>query len=618
MPASDGRFGADPYAVVSLGKGMLAGVLRGASQVVVMGDDLVPRQRLPAPQGAIGLAESRGHLFVAGELAQELWAYPIIDSGLQPPRKFPVPGLFAARAVAADDDRLFVSEQDSGRLLMFSLGAVLAGRSDALSWQQHVCNGPLRLVLRERSLAVDCLLDHQIVVFDVGGTVPRERARITQDGPFWGLDLSRRDDTLWIAATGAEDHPLDRTIGSFGYIDSFAYLYALELSGKEPPRKLLAQDVGDAGLVVPKVIRFVSTPGTARSLFVAAYGSAAGLELSLDDGGQLREQRPIELPPGSTAAVQTGRSLVLANALLDAWLRLDLGEQHSAELQVLQEERGQSPSVRLGEALLFTNLMAPFNESDGPKSRFSCETCHFEGGVDGRTHHTGRANVHATTKPLFGLFNNRPHFSRALDEDLSKVVHAEFRVAGARSGHDPVFAASQSDYPWLARLGLDQARYDPIELRRALMDFLMAFTPPSNPRVRGRSAFTPQERRGAVAFRDQCERCHAARASADEPASRQPFERWEALVFSPEEPLVWGSDGYQKTGVVPYVHELGARTPSLRRCSRKHPYFTNGTAPDLETVLAAVRLDPFSHEQGTGTPLGAEQQADLVAFLRLL
>jgi cytochrome c peroxidase len=119
-------------------------------------------------------------------------------------------------------------------------------------------------------------------------------------------------------------------------------------------------------------------------------------------------------------------------------------------------------------------------------------------------------------------------------------------------------------------------------------------------------------------FADQCEGCHTARASADEPDSRQPFERWESLVFSLQQPLVWGSDGYQRTGVEPYVHEQGARTPSLRRSYLKRPYFTNGSAPDLSSVVEFIRLQPFSHQRGEGPTLDAEQRAALVSFLRLL
>src|SRR5205814_5016931 len=131
-------------------------------------------------------------------------------------------------------------------------------------------------------------------------------------------------------------------------------------------------------------------------------------------------------------AVLPGGGLGFADPLLDAWvLRRSDGQ---FEVVPVAPTRARSDNIeRLGEALFFTTLMAPYNRADGPLSRFTCETCHFEGYVDGRTHHTGRGNVHATTKPLVGLFNNRPHFSRALDPDLSSVANNEFTVAGARS-----------------------------------------------------------------------------------------------------------------------------------------------------------------------------------------
>jgi hypothetical protein len=89
-------------------------------------------------------------------------------------------------------------------------------------------------------------------------------------------------------------------------------------------------------------------------------------------------------------------------------------------------------------------------------------------------------------------------------------------------------------------------------------------------------------------------------------------------------PIVWGSGDYSKTGVEPYVHEKGARVPSLRRLYKKRPYFTNGSAPDLETILSAARFsgDRFYHAGAPrGDPLAsldAESRAALLAFLRLL
>ena len=92
--------------------------------------------------------------------------------------------------------------------------------------------------------------------------------------------------------------------------------------------------------------------------------------------------------------------------------------------------------------------------------------------------------------------------------------------------------------------------------------------------------------------------------------------------------LVWATADYQKTGVVPYVHDDGARVPSLRRLYKKHPYLTNGSAPDLDSLLERVRFstDSFWHQtspidgetaRATGT-LDARTRADLIAFLDLL
>jgi cytochrome c peroxidase len=278
---------------------------------------------------------------------------------------------------------------------------------------------------------------------------------------------------------------------------------------------------------------------------------------------------------------------------------------------------------RLGEALFFTTLMAPWNRSDGPLSRFTCETCHYEGYVDGRTHHTGRGDVHAVTKPLLGLWNNRPHFSRALDDDLTTVAFNEFRVAGAKSDHDPWFTLRTLDAPWVSRLGYTADSLSPELLRKALMTFLMAFNHRPNPMVIGRSGFSDGERAGAGVFRERCESCHEARLASDLPASRVPFDRWEALVMAREGAIVWGKAQYEKTGIEPYVHDLGARVPSLRRLYKKKPYFTNGSAPDLQAVLAEARVVPegFRHAPPTpdrGATLDASSQAALLAFLDLL
>jgi mono/diheme cytochrome c family protein len=285
---------------------------------------------------------------------------------------------------------------------------------------------------------------------------------------------------------------------------------------------------------------------------------------------------------------------------------------------------------RIGELLFFTTLMSPWNSSDGKLSRFTCETCHHEGYVDGRVHYTGRGRVFAATRPLHGLGNLRPYFSRALDGTMTDMVHAEFRVANRHNGRDPWFALRRADAPWLAHVAGAPAELSPALLREAFMAFLVDFTHRANPAAVDHARFTPRERAGAELFRARCAGCHAARLVADDPGSEVGFERWEPLVLSASGPIVWSNAAYAKTGVEPYVYDRGARVAPLRRLYKKWPYFTNGSARSLGELLdrfawgaggayhdraPADAPGPASAAPGR---LTAEDRAALLAFLDLL
>jgi len=167
-------------------------------------------------------------------------------------------------------------------------------------------------------------------------------------------------------------------------------------------------------------------------------------------------------------------------------------------------------------------------------------------------------------------------------------------------------------------------RVEPLELRRALMRFLVDFSHRPNPSIVGRpnATFDATEREGARLFRDRCESCHSARLSADDATTGVPFERWEAMVLTEGAPLVWGSAGYRKTGITPYVHADGARTPSLRRLYKKHPYFTNGSARSLDDVLDTLCFSGSATFHGRApdgaTLLSPADKRALRSFLDLL
>lgn len=628
LPPSDRAFGPDPFAIRPLPGSQpprFVGLLRGRDAVVLLDAALREIVRAPAPAGPTGLAVAAdGEIVVVGEQSSALASYRVEGDALRGGPGLPLASwTHGLRDVALTRTRRarvdYAVDAREGTLLALSRGESHGG-----SKRVPVCAGAFRLALAGEQLVVGCLLDHQLAIFDLDGDAmpaAAPRARVQHDGPLWAFDAQPTPRGLLLAAGGVEDHPLDRSGGSFGYIDSFVFVYRLA-PGATRAERLAEINVSALGLITPKVL-LLRAEGEGATVTVAGYGSDVLATLTWR-GGFAGEPAVTTraILPGVTSMVAAGDSLVCADPLLDAWLRV--GPAGAAvPVPVPDFPPAPRPAASLvGEALFFTNLMAPWNRTDGPLSRFTCETCHFEGHVDGRTHHTGRGDVHATTKPLLGLFNNRPHFSRALDPDLTTMVNNEFRVAGANSDHDPWFSAADTGLAWLPRLGVPAAELDALALRRALMTFLMELTHRPNPAALGRDRFDERERRGAAAFARRCERCHEARLSADDPASRVPAARWEALVLSRGGPIVWAKDGYHRTGVEPYVHELGARAPSLRRVADKRPYFTSGAAKSLDDVLARARWqgDAFWHDRAPegAEGMAAEEREALRAFLELL
>jgi hypothetical protein len=612
--------GADPYRIAAEPNGPgYVGILRGDKALVTLAADLHELARVALSESPTALCVAKTNdAWVASRYGRQLVRVGLGPGGAAMPtlhRELPLAGV--ADLACGENGEVYVQPADEAELLVLDADGRELGRFAAL-------HGGLRLQRRGHFLLELSLFERTLRVLELGprGLPSRELGRIHHDGTLWGFDAAGVvGDTsqLLVALSGVEDKALVRAHGEFENIDSFVWLYRLGERGFE---QLAAINTSDYGVVVPKALRF--GPSAAfRKLSVLAAGS--GRMLRVDWGGDVNQSPRIwtePAPPGaSDAAWDRDGGLAYASPLLDAWIKLDAS---GSQLARARPERRPEPEVRLGEALFFTELMAPSNASAGTHSRFSCETCHFEGGVDGRVHYTGRADVSVVTKPLFGLANNRPHFSRAMDPDLSSVAHNEFRVAGAGSGTEPWFSLENASFPWLHELGIDGGVLSPLDLRAALLKFLYAFSHAPNPRSQGREHFTALEAAGAHAFDEHCQSCHAARLLSDDAGSAVAFAGWEALVFSRNAPLVWARGDYAKTGVLPYVHERGTRITSLRRLALKPRYFTNGSAPDLASVLARFRGDGSSnalHDAAAGSgfePLPAETQRALLAFLQLL
>ncbi|MEN9580237.1 MAG: hypothetical protein RJA70_3246 [Pseudomonadota bacterium] len=635
-PPSNEAFGPDPYRLAALPgpAAQVVGLLRGGASLVLLEPDLTELSRVAAPKspGALAL-DAEGTIYVAGELEPRIAVYAVQQGRLVQRREIALPGVGGIRDLVISRPGLgFLVEELQGRLLRAEWNPSAEHPVARLTEVTRLA-GPLSLQLTDDWLVVNALLQQTVLALPLSAGEPQlaRALRVQHSGPLWAVRALQRGGELWVLATGVEDKPLDRTIGSFGNIDSFLYVYR-EQQGRLS--RVSEFNLSEEGVVTPKVLLADWAPplspagaDAAQTISVTVAGYATETLLSLQViGSEVRVQRRDPLQPGTTSGLQMGPSAwVFANPLLDGWTRLDGEGLHFRPT----EPKPPSEAWRLGEALFFTTLMAPHNSSAGALSRFTCETCHFEGYVDGRVHATGRGQVAVSTKPLLGLFNNRPHFSRALDADLTQVAHAEFRVAGAGSGTDPWFSLEATEHEWLRHLGV-QGSASPLELRRALMEFLMRFTPRTNPVVFTRATvgelalarpeFTPAERRGAELFQAHCEGCHRATASTEPDAARVPFNDWPRSLLGSNAPLVWADASYQKTQVLPYVHERGTRVPSLRRLYKKWPYLTNGAARTLDDLLQLVRLtEPsFSHGGGAGARLSEGDRADLAEFLRLL
>jgi len=601
--------GADPFLLLADASGRFLGGLRGESRIVLLDGRGRELASADAPAGLTGWSRvGSDTLLAVGEQSSEVHAYAITDTSIAQSGAWLVEQAYGLRDVEVVGEHLYLADRHRSRILVAPLPR--APTPAIAPTPLAECHGALQLEHVADLLVATCLLDHRLLLWPLAsdGAPLGSPKVIEHDGPLWSVALTVGTAGIELVATGIEDHPLDRSDGSFGYIDSFAFVYHVERGGSGWRHERVASiNLSEHGVITPKWVGW-----EAPTRFVAlAYGSAAAARVELS--GARPEVETLTLPPGSAAmAGQPGAGLV-ANPLLDAWIVWD-----GPDTEIVTAGPPRDPELVLGEALVFTDLMAPFNAAEGRSSRFTCEACHFEATVDGRTHHTGRGSVHATTKTLRGLVGNRPHFSRALDDTSAEMIFNEFRVAGRGSGVDPWFSVARDSVPWLpwddARRGLS-----PWDLRVAMLRFLATLAPEANPRVRGRNGFTAREREGAALFAEHCETCHQARTQTDAPSSRVSSSAWERAIFEGGE-IRWASDERSATGVEPYVHSRGARTPALQRLYAKYPYFTHGGRKDLRDLLAALDLGPpFLHEGGTAGRALTEREIDaLEAFLHLL
>ena len=515
-----------------------------------------------------------------------------------------IPALTSARDMVFDrkSGALFVTDPFENRLLRIWPEKP---EWDVRSWELKA--GPHQMSLSGGLLAVNQLWGRQIALIPLKNGEPLldKRKVISNDGPFWSLQLTKHKNQIWLAAGGIENHPLERTGGGFGYVDSFLFLYRID----EEPKKVAEFNLSEINLVTPKSLLFAG-----NSLWVSAYGSDQVARFAPFEEPMRLESQWSGLPGVSEMILLEEDRLAGVSPLLDRVFMLSAQNGVTTQPEPMKDTR--STLSRLGEMLTFTTLLTPENKTDGGFSRFTCEACHFEGGVDGRVHFTGRDDVHATPKTLRGLAGTPPLFSSGGDDTLSKMVEAEFGVANQG---DADFVLETGKTTWLKHLGPLPERVTPMGQRIALLQFFVDFEHPPNPWLLKKGGLDEKALAGLDVFRDRCEDCHQA-VTTTRGAISEPFTRWRGWLEDPNRDLIWASPFYFKTGVTPYFDPGGTQVPSLRRIQMRYPFLSDGSAQSLADVLKAFRYKPNQawHRGGEkeGSALTEAEVEKLLALLR--
>ena len=549
------------------------------SAVVVDGDDVVVGSGVVGGLQRFRLVSAVPWIAGQGEGASSLHLQPVAAAS---------PSFDGVSALSAGKGLIDVGTVD---------GDVVTVRGSTELSRCRVGLGVSSLVRLPRHLVALSSLQHAVVVYpldDDGAPVCALSWRADFDAPLFSLIAFEDADTnggVDVVVSGIEDHPLDRTGGSFGHIDSFLFRLRFDDDGLS---RLWETNLSEHGVVNGKAL-------LRRGDDVVVYGAGSGRSAVIDlETGAVTSTAPSLFGVG--AAIAVGGDQIVGSALEDA---VDVAGV------VTRFDGPASAQELLGERLVFTTAMAPRQRSEGALSRFTCESCHLQGGTDGRVHQTGRTSadgpVTATTKPLWGLFQNPPLFTRALDRSVAVMAHAEVKVANANSPQDPWFSARVDD---------DDDAVSPLEMRRALIAFFASSDPPPNPRAAGRSRLDDDEALGLLHFNRRCVSCHDARVFADTPEEGA-VDVVTALLRGA---LVFGRSGHEDTGVRPRVHPQGARPSSLRGTAFKTPLLTSGKAQDLSELLEQVRVvdGRVTHEGTAGQRLSSSERALLLRFLRLL
>lgn len=296
-----------------------------------------------------------------------------------------------------------------------------------------------------------------------------------------------------------------------------------------------------------------------RRLYVVNAGSDDLSVLDLETG-QAIAHRDVGSNPRGIVLTDDGKKAFISNRVSHDVTVIDLpSNKEIARVTVTEDQR--PARVQRGQALFFSSARPEISRDRW----ISCASCHFDGGIDGRTWNTPRGP--RNTQALFNVHETAPlHWSadRATVQEFQKTIINE-----------------------MGGTGLSPAELDD------LAAYVKSLRLRPNPNVQADGSISPAAKRGQGLFeaaKTQCATCHPAPLYTD----RKLHD------------VSTGAGSGEKLGPA-------FDTPSLRGIYATAPYLHDGSAATLKDVLSTRNA---GDRHGVTSHLTAQEIDDLVAFLR--
>ncbi|NUN15906.1 MAG: hypothetical protein HUU55_19955, partial [Myxococcales bacterium] len=235
---------------------------------------------------------------------------------------------------------------------------------------------------------------------------------------------------------------------------------------------------------------------------------------------------------------------------------------------------------------LFYGLRDTVPHEDAP---YTCNSCHWDTGKDHRLQPGFLEQRWEMTRSLAGIRAVLPLFTTGFGSSMADTVEGLLR------GLDPRFWHTQPSHDsyWL-KPAVIQTKGGLVELsaaqqRDALVHYLMSLLPQVGPLRLADGGFSAAAVKGATLFWDHCASCHQPRATLREPFGNEGEKVTtvdEMLVTLRSVPLVFGARAFAHLPEISSFTPHGNRIAPLFELWRGGPFFSDGSASDLRTVLS--------------------------------